>query len=202
MDGCVRYDSSERRWCQCREGLHALPKIMFDLFSLGGGVFSYRLGHFLREGMKPSPALGMRHPDLNILQMLDYQGKYLASIKSDEARKKQIPRSSEGGDKTHPYRVLQALPLVSSQPMTIFLELLTSLTNYEPIGSQEISSAPSFRYHTYRQEMAMLQQSNSEISLYHFQTYHLGFPNGPFQLAKWTVSRPKTVRFRTRNGMY
>ena len=37
-------------------------------FSLsGGGVLSYRLGHFLREGMKPSPALGMRHPDLNIL---------------------------------------------------------------------------------------------------------------------------------------
>ena len=34
---------------------------------IGGGVFSYRLGHFLREGMKPSPALGMRHPDLNIL---------------------------------------------------------------------------------------------------------------------------------------
>ena len=36
---------------------------MFDLFSLAvvfhiGGVFLYRLGHFLREGMKPSPALG------------------------------------------------------------------------------------------------------------------------------------------------
>ena len=152
--------------------------------------------------MKPSPALGMRHPDLNILQMLDYQGKYLASIKSDEARKKQIPRSSEGGDKTHPYRVLQALPLVSSQPMTIFLELLTSLTNYEPIGSQEISSAPSFRYHTYRQEMAMLQQSNSEISLHHSNTYLFAFPNGPFQRAKWTFSRPKTVRFRTQKGMY
>ena len=25
---------------------------------IGGGVFSYLLGHFLREGMKPSPALG------------------------------------------------------------------------------------------------------------------------------------------------
>ena len=25
---------TERQWCQCREGLHALPKIMFDLFSL------------------------------------------------------------------------------------------------------------------------------------------------------------------------
>ena len=58
MHGYVRYDSSEQRWCQCREGLYALPKIMFDLFSLDGGVFLYRLGHFLREGMKPSPAQG------------------------------------------------------------------------------------------------------------------------------------------------
>ena len=50
---------TERQWCQCREGLHALPKIMFDLFSkIGGGVISQRLGHFLREGMKPSPAPG------------------------------------------------------------------------------------------------------------------------------------------------
>ena len=32
---------------------------MFDLFfPLGGGVFLQRLGHFLREGMKPSPAVG------------------------------------------------------------------------------------------------------------------------------------------------
>ena len=30
-----------------------------------------------------------------------------------------------------------------SQPMTIFLELWTSLTNYEHIGPREISSAPN-----------------------------------------------------------
>ena len=30
---------TERQWCQCREGLYALPKIMFDLFfKIGGGV--------------------------------------------------------------------------------------------------------------------------------------------------------------------
>ena len=28
------------------------------IFQRGGGVFSQRLGHFLREGMKPSPAQG------------------------------------------------------------------------------------------------------------------------------------------------
>ena len=44
-----------------------------------------------------------------------------------------------------------------------------------------------FRYHTYRQEKPMLQQSNTEISLHHSNTYHFGFPNGPFQLAKWHV---------------
>ena len=31
-------------------------------FSLGGGVFSYRLGHFLREGIKPSPAVDGVYP--------------------------------------------------------------------------------------------------------------------------------------------
>ena len=66
MHGYVRYDFSERRWCQCREGLHALPKIMFDLFLLGG-VFSYRLGHFLREGMKPSPAPGKCDQCMNMI---------------------------------------------------------------------------------------------------------------------------------------
>jgi len=62
--------------CQCREGLHALPKTMFDKFckaykrrknsfnSLILDIFQ-RLGHFLRKGMKPFPALDMRH--LNIL---------------------------------------------------------------------------------------------------------------------------------------
>ena len=45
-------------------------------------------------------------------------------------------------------------------------------------------------------------QSNMEISLHHSQTVHFGFPNGPFQRAKWTVWRPKTDRFRTQNGMY
>ena len=29
--------------------------------------FSKRLGHFLRKGIKPFPALEMRHPDLNVL---------------------------------------------------------------------------------------------------------------------------------------
>ena len=48
----------------------------------------------------------------------------------------------------------------------------------------------------------MPQQANTEISLHHSNTDHFGFPNGPFQLAKQTVLRPKTVRFRTRNGMY
>ena len=45
-------------------------------------------------------------------------------------------------------------------------------------------------------------KSNTEISLHHSQTYHFGFPNGPFQLAKQTVLRPKTDRFITQNGMY
>ena len=37
-------------------------------FSLrGGGVFSYRLGHFLREGMKPSPAPGKCDQCLNMI---------------------------------------------------------------------------------------------------------------------------------------
>ena len=54
-----------QRWCQCREGLHALPQIMFDRFSkwwwhfkMVVVFFPKRLGHFSREGMKPSPALG------------------------------------------------------------------------------------------------------------------------------------------------
>jgi len=51
---------------QCREGLHALPKTMFDLFLKTVGAFYsgwwhfQRLGHFLRKGMKPFPALDMR----------------------------------------------------------------------------------------------------------------------------------------------
>ncbi len=51
-------------------------------------------------------------------------------------------------------------------------------------------------------EMAAQEQSNVEICLHHSQTYHLGFPNGPFQLAKRPVSRPKTGCFATPNGMY
>lgn len=64
MYGYVRYDFPERQWCQCREGLHTLPKIMFDQFFKEavvfqiGGVFFTAVGTFLREGMKPSPALG------------------------------------------------------------------------------------------------------------------------------------------------
>ena len=48
----------------------------------------------------------------------------------------------------------------------------------------------------------MLQQTNTEKSLHYSQTYHFGFPNGPFQLAKRTVWRSKTGCFRTQNGMY
>ena len=48
----------------------------------------------------------------------------------------------------------------------------------------------------------MPQQVNTEIFLHHSNTDHLAFPNGPFQLAKWTFSRPKTVLFRTQKGMY
>ena len=48
----------------------------------------------------------------------------------------------------------------------------------------------------------MLQQVNTEISLHHSNTYYFAFPNGPFQRVKWTVSRSKTVRFRTQKGMY
>ena len=48
----------------------------------------------------------------------------------------------------------------------------------------------------------MPQQVNAEIFLHHSNTDHFAFPNGPFQLAKRTVSRPKTVRFRTQKGMY
>ena len=57
----VRYDFSDRRWCQCREGLHALHKTMFDIF------LSKRLGHILWKGMKLFHARVMLHPDLNIL---------------------------------------------------------------------------------------------------------------------------------------
>ena len=57
----------------CREGLHALPKTMFDKFckaykrrknsfnSLILDIFQ-RLGHFLWKGMKPFPAQDMRPP--------------------------------------------------------------------------------------------------------------------------------------------
>ena len=36
-------------------------------------------------------------------------------------------------------------------------------------------------------EMAIQQQSDIEICLHHSQTYHFGFPNGPFRNAKWHV---------------
>ena len=63
--------------CQCREGLYALPKTMFDKFckvykrrknSFNSLILdiSQRLGHFLREGIKPSPTSDMRI-HLNIL---------------------------------------------------------------------------------------------------------------------------------------
>ena len=54
----VYSDMFQRLWCQCREWLHALPKIMFDrYFQIGGDIFQ-RLGHFLWKGMKPFPAHG------------------------------------------------------------------------------------------------------------------------------------------------
>ena len=81
------------------KGFMPFLKIMFDLFSLGGGVFSYRLGHFLREGMKPSPAL-----DVCCIAALSRRrdGVYPRPTNSGQDTK-QIPRSSEGGDKPHPY---------------------------------------------------------------------------------------------------
>ena len=66
---CICPKKKVSKSCQCRGGLHALPKTMFDLFlcvcvicnnsfnSLILDIFQ-RLGHFLREGMKPSPAVG------------------------------------------------------------------------------------------------------------------------------------------------
>ena len=68
---------------------------MFDIFSqIGGGVFSQRLGHFLREGIKPSPAV---------------DGVYPRPTNSEQDTK-QMHRRCEGGDKPHPYGggVLQA----------------------------------------------------------------------------------------------
>ena len=56
---------SEQRWCQCREGLYALPQIMFDRFSKSAVAFqigdnvSQLLCHFSWKGMKPFPALGI-----------------------------------------------------------------------------------------------------------------------------------------------
>ena len=57
-----------------REGLHALPKTMFDLFlSLSEWSIYQRLNHFSAvgtffwEGIKPSPTLDMRN-HLNILE--------------------------------------------------------------------------------------------------------------------------------------
>ena len=44
---------------------------------------------------------------------------------------------------------------------------------------------------------ATQRQADIEISLHHSQTYHFGFPNGPFQLAKRVVWRAKANRFRT-----
>jgi hypothetical protein len=40
---------------QCREGLHALPKTMFDLFLKAVGAFVSGWFIFFRKGIKPSP---------------------------------------------------------------------------------------------------------------------------------------------------
>ena len=57
-DQCMNFP--ELQWCKCREGLHALPQTMFDLFSSKSAVVFFHIGWdiFLREGMKPSPAPG------------------------------------------------------------------------------------------------------------------------------------------------
>ena len=73
---------------------------MFDLFSqIGGGVFSYRLGHFLREGMKPSPAVDV----CCIAALIRRRGWVYPSPTNSGQDTKQMHRSSEGGDKPHPY---------------------------------------------------------------------------------------------------
>ena len=42
----------------------------------------------------------------------------------------------------------------------------------------------------------------AEFYLHHFNTYHLALQNGPFGVAKRSISQRKTACFRTRNGMY
>ena len=56
--------------------------------------------------------------------------------------------------------------------------------------------------HLYHPERAPQHQNDIEIYLHDSKTYRFGLQNGPFQLAKRTVLRPKTDRFATSNGMY
>ena len=49
------HDFPERQWCQCREGLHALPKTMFD-------IFLKAVGSFFEEGHKALPCTGDASP--------------------------------------------------------------------------------------------------------------------------------------------
>ena len=71
IKGSVRslYKSDDVGTCQCREGLHALPRTMFDLFlskqldhlsAVGSFISGWVI--FLWKGMKPFPAPGVRHP--------------------------------------------------------------------------------------------------------------------------------------------
>ena len=55
-DQCMNFP--ELQWCKCREGLHALPQTMFDLFSLGGGVFFTAVGTFFEGGHEALPCTG------------------------------------------------------------------------------------------------------------------------------------------------
>ena len=60
-----------------------------------------------------------------------------------------MTRSSEGGDKTHPY--VECVLQISYyqrfvEKLGVLLELWTSLTNYEHIGPRGISSALFFQH--------------------------------------------------------
>ena len=76
---------------QCREGLHALPKTMFDLFFTAVGAFVsgwwhfQRLGHFLRAGINHAPT-GYAAPYITwiSLQSPDYQCCYFVLTKNGE----------------------------------------------------------------------------------------------------------------------
>ena len=59
-----------------------------------------------------------------------------------------------------------------------------------------------FLWHPYDPKGVTQRQDDIEIYLHHSNTYFFGIQDGPFQLAKWTVLRPKKDRFTKQNGMY